>query len=349
MIHFDVTKSSAAAHASGLLRLNRRLLAELGGSATPGTWEEAARAAGPGDWFLTGELFSEGERPGFAEFLAGRRCRAAAIFNDAIPLRLPRITWPHSVARHPGYMKLLLSFDRILAISEASRAELRGYWRWMGAERTPPVDVLQLGADFMPGMKRGQVVHCTQPFSDGYNVQPDPLLLCVGILEPRKNQGFLLEVCEALWAEGLRFSLHLVGRVNTVFGKEIAARLGRAARRRPGLRCHGAMGDAELARLYASASATVLPTLAEGCGLPLLESLWMGVPVICSNQPSLLENASGGGCVTVETGNFGAWKSALRTFLADEPARARLKAEACSRALPTWGEAAEAVRALLQC
>lgn len=350
MILFDVTKSSAARHASGLVRVNTRLLAGLGGAARPMTWLDAARESGPEDWFLTDELFSEGERPGFGEFLARRRCRAAAIYHDAIPLRFPRITWPHSVARHPDYMKLLLGFDRIWAISISSREELLGYWRWLGAERTPPVDVLQLGADFIPGGARRRDAMGSGP---GFctvvqNPGPDPLLLCVGILEPRKNQAFLLDVCEALWAEGLRFSLHLAGRVNPVFGKEIAVRLRKAARGHPRLRYHGAMGDAELARLYASASAIVLPTLAEGCGLPLLESLWMGVPVVCSDQPSLLENAAGGGCVTVETGNIGAWKSALRAFLTDGQARARLRAEACSRPLPTWAEAAEAIRAALQ-
>jgi glycosyltransferase involved in cell wall biosynthesis len=347
MIHYDVTKSSLAGHASGLLRVNTRLLAELGPAARPGTWLEAARAAGPEDWFLTGELFSESERPGFGEFLAVRRCRAAAIFHDAIPLRFPRITWPHSVARHPGYMKMLSRFDRVFAISSSSREELLGYWRWIGVEKAPPVDVLRLGADFIPG-RRGQVVHCTQPDAAGYNVQPDPLLLCVGILEPRKNQSFLIGVCESLWAEGLRFSLELVGRVNPVCGREVADRVADAARRHPGLRYRGPVDDAGMARLYAAAAAGLFPTLAEGCGLPLLESLWMGVPVVCSDLPVLLENASGGGCVAVEAGNAGAWKSALRDFLTNAALRARLGEEARARRLPTWAEAAAALRTAME-
>jgi hypothetical protein len=71
-------------------------------------------------------LFSEEERPGFTAWLEARPCRAAAIFHDAIPLKLPQITWPRSVARHPGYLKLLAQFDRIWAVSAASREELTG-------------------------------------------------------------------------------------------------------------------------------------------------------------------------------------------------------------------------------
>jgi glycosyltransferase involved in cell wall biosynthesis len=345
MIYLDATKSSAPGHASGLVRTNTKLREALGADAKPGSWKDAAHAAGPQDWFLTAELFSEEERPGFGAFLAERRCRAAAIYHDAIPLKHPRITWPRSVTRHPDYMKLLSRFDRVWANSASSRDELLGYWRWIGASSVPPVDVLQLGADFVPA--RGQVAKVDLRCG-GQLLQPDPLLLCVGILEPRKNQAFLLDVCEALWAEGLRFSLAFVGRVNPIFGNEIAARLKDAARRRPQLRYHGPVGDSELGSLYSAATASVFPTIAEGCGLPVLESLWMGVPVVCSDLPSLLENAVGGGCLSVATGNLEAWKSALRRMLTEEPLRFRLEAEAASRPLPVWADAAKALLSALR-
>ena len=83
------------------------------------------------------------------------------------------------------------------------------------------------------------------------------------------------------------------------------------ARRRPGLHCHSEASDGELSALYSRARASVFPTLAEGCGLPLLESLWMGVPCVCSDLPVLLENARGGGCLWVPSGDPAAWGSAL--------------------------------------
>ncbi|HWA87219.1 MAG TPA: glycosyltransferase [Opitutus sp.] len=333
MIYFDITKAGGARHRSGLTRLSERLRSELGAAATAGAWTEARRHAGAGDWLVTAEQFSEDERPGFTEFLQARRCRTAAIFADAIPLKFPQITWPQSVARHPHYMKLLAAFDRVWAISAASRDELLDYWRWLQLARTPPVEVLPLGADF-DGTPR-----VTSRADNGSRA-----LLCVGIVEPRKNQMFLLEVCEELWGEGWRFELHVVGRVNPHFGKPIAARLKAARRKFAGLHFHEAVRDRELATLYARARATVCPTIAEGCGLPLLESLWHGVPCVYSDLPVLHENADGGGCVAAAVNDRAAWKEALRCVLADDSVNARLTAEATTRALPTWADAAGVLR-----
>ena len=154
----------------------------------------------------------------------------------------------------------------------------------------------------------------------------------------------MLEVCAELWNEGLAFELHIVGRVNPHFGAPIVGRL-KALRRvhRKSLYFHEAASDTTLADLYATSRASVFATIAEGCGLPLLESLWMGVPCVCSDLPVLRENAEGGGCVPVKVNDREAWKSALRRVLTDDPFYAALSAEATSRPLPTWKDAARAL------
>jgi len=334
MIWFDVTKAGAARHKSGLNRLSARLKEELGADAQPATWTQVRDRAAPADWFVTGELFSEAERPGFGAFVRARRCRTVAIFADAIPLKHPHITWPHSVARHPAYLKQLAEFERIWAISEASRDELLGYWRWLGLASVPPVDMLPLGAD----LDRAPRV-TSRPAA------ASPGLLCVGILEPRKNQALLLDAAEALWREGLTFDLHLVGRVNPHFGPPLVARIKALRKRFPGLRYHEAASDAVLAGLYATVTATLCPTIAEGCGLPLLESLWHGVPCVCSDLPVLRENADGGGCLAVAVDDRTAWIAALRRVLTEPDLVARFAAEAAARPLPTWAEAARRLRA----
>jgi glycosyltransferase involved in cell wall biosynthesis len=340
MIYFDVTKSGGAGHRSGLMRVSARLAEELGDAAHEVRWPTwDRREVRPDDWFFTAELFSEEERPGFAALIENPPCRLAAVFHDAIPLKHPHITWPQSVARHPGYMKRLARFDRVWAVSEASREELVGFWRWQGLDRVPPVEVLALGADFA-GRPRVR--------NRGRGGAGRPSLLCVGILEPRKNQAFLLEVCEDLWAEGRTFELHLVGRVNPHFGKPLAARIRALARTCPNLHYHEAASDAAMAGLYATAWASVLPTQAEGCGLPLLESLWMGVPCICSDLPVLRENTAGGGCLPVALNDRAKWKAALLRVLGGDALRPILTEEATSRALPTWAEAAATVRGALQ-
>jgi glycosyltransferase involved in cell wall biosynthesis len=332
MIHFDVTKTGPAAHRSGLTRVSARLREELGAAAAEVQWPAWPMRTKSSDWLVTAELFSEEERPGVTEYLRRRECRTAAIFHDAIPLKHPHITWPQSVARHPSYLKLLAQFERVWAVSSASRQELMEFWSWQGLESTPPVEVLPLGADF----NRSPRAALREPASV-------PMLLCVGIVEPRKNQAFLLEVCEQLWRDGLNFELHVVGRVNPHFGNPIVERL-RALRRegRPA-RFHESASDAELARLYAGARATVFPTIAEGCGLPLLESLWMGVPCVCSDLPVLRENAAGGGCLAVPVNDAAAWADALRRVLTETALIARLTSEAARRELPTWSDAANLI------
>ena len=345
MIYFDVTKSGGARHQSGLMRLSARLREELGPQAKPVRWDDRSRAwvlSGakavvsflPADWLLTAELFSEGERPGFWRFLQERPCRLAAVFADAIPLRHPQITWPQSVARHPEYLKMLAAFDRVWAISEASRRDLVEFWRWQGGVVRATADAIALGADFD-----------RRPRTAALTVPPAARLLCVGILEPRKNQLFLLDVCEALWADGLEFDVHVVGRVNPHFGRPIAVRLSALQKTQPRLHYHAAASDALMDRLYSEVRATAFPTIAEGCGLPVLESLWKGRPSVCSDLPVLREIAAAGGCLTAAPGDRLAWTAALRTVLTDDTAWQRLAAEAAARPLPIWADTAGALLA----
>ena len=138
-----------------------------------------------------------------------------------------------------------------------------------------------------------------------------------------------------------------MGRVNPHFGPPILARLKALQRDHLGLVYHAAASDAVVAGLYARARASVFPTIAEGCGLPLLESLWMGVPCLCSDLPVLRENASGGGCLAAPPNEPEAWRALLRRALVDDDLISRLTTEAQERALPRWSTAAEMIRARL--
>lgn len=332
-----------ARHRSGLMRLTSRLMEELGSTVTPVSWDGRRRAFVSGkkrelvkfaatDWLLTVEMFSEAERPGFPAFLENPPCRLAAVFHDAIPVKFPHITWPQSVQRHPEYMKLLAGFERAWAISEATRRDFTGFWRWQGVNSRAQVEVIELGADF-DGRNRVQ--------RDARITKERPSLLCVGIVEPRKNQMFLLEVCEALWRDGVDFELHVVGRVNPHFGQPVAARMQALQKREPRFRFHAAAGDRELGRLYANARAVAFPTIAEGCGLPLLEALWRGVPCVCSDLPVLRENADGGGCLLAKVNDLADWQAKLRTGLTDAAESRRLQTEAMARPLPRWADTAQ--------
>ena len=351
MIYYDTTKMGAAKHRSGLTRVSGRLQEEFGGTVIPVTWDGTQRAfmmaAGaltvkfaPADWLLTVELFSEAERPGIGEFIRRHPCRLAAMFHDAIPVRWPHITWPQSVQRHPGYMKMLAGFDRIFSISEASGHDLLGFWRWQGVEPRAVVDMISLGADFDGSNRRQRDAHI--PNRDGR-----PVLLCVGIVEPRKNQAFLLDVADQLWRAGVEFELHIVGRVNPHYGAPLAMRMKRLQRREPRFQFHAAASDYQLAALYARARAVAFPTIAEGCGLPLLEALWRGVPCVCSDLSVLRENADGGGCLVARVNDATDWTAKLRAVLTDSEENRRLQTEAMARPLPRWRETAATLRKTL--
>jgi glycosyltransferase involved in cell wall biosynthesis len=345
VIYFDVTKSGGARHQSGLMRVNARLREEFGQQAKAVRWDGGRRTwvlSGtktkvtftPADWLFTVELFCEEERPGFWDFLHERPCRIAAEFADVIPLRHPQITWPQSVGRHPEYLKMLGAFDRVWAGSEDSRRDLVEFWRWQGTAARATVDTILLGADFD-----------RQPRIAAPAEAPAAHLLCVGILEPRKNPMFLLDVCEALWAGGVEFDLHVVGRVNPHFGRPVAARLKALRKTNPRLHYHEAASDRLMNRLYSGVRATAFPTIAEGCGLPVLESLWKGRPCVCSDLPVLREITDTGGCIVAPPNDPAAWAAALRTVLTDDAEWRRLAAEAAARPLPVWADTARVLLA----
>lgn len=351
MLLFDVTKTSVLGHHSGLMRtsvcLQNELKALCGGDVVPVSWNARRSAfvgiatsrtvtAGTGDWLITPELFSEEERPGFGAWLDTTRCRTAAIYHDAIPLRFPEFTWPRSVSRHPHYMKMLGRFDVVLANSTASADELRDYWRWLGMAHANPV-AIPFGAD-----GHGSPRVTGDPGRAGLRV-----IMMLGILEPRKNQAAVLDAAERLWEERVGLTLKIAGRVNPHFGRPLVRRIRDLRRAGRTLEYEERLDDAGVARLLSGARFTVMPSLAEGCGLPVLESLWAGVPVLCSDLPAINETASGGGCLIIRADDGDALTEAMRELLADGDAVTRMTGEAVSRALPAWADTAREMLAAL--
>ena len=111
-----------------------------------------------------------------------------------------------------------------------------------------------------------------------------PYFLFVGTLEPRKGIEALIEAWRAVRAR-CDVDLWIAGRVRGDF---------EAPREEPGLRLLGAAPDAELPRLYSGALAFVYPSAYEGFGLPVLEAMQCGTPVITSDDPAIMEVT--GGC-----------------------------------------------------
>src|SRR5580698_9419570 len=126
---------------------------------------------------LVPEIFSPGVATALPALFAQASGPRVAIFHDAIALKLPELTPSKTVARFPAYLRELLAFDGIAAISEDSRQSLLDYWRWLGVINPPPVQTIPLGLSLpaptdLPLSTAGQG-------EDGRKPSLLPVILCV--------------------------------------------------------------------------------------------------------------------------------------------------------------------------
>jgi glycosyltransferase involved in cell wall biosynthesis len=249
-----------------------------------------------------------------------------AVFHDAVALQYPEFAPRSTISRFPGYLQDLLQFDAIAAVSETARASLLEYWRWLGASNVPPVKALTLGIEAAPA--RSSVL----PLS------AEPTVLCVASIEGRKNHGALLEACEKLWATGTRFQLRLVGLANAETGGAALTRIASLKNAGRPIRYDGPETDAGLEEAYATCAFTVYPSLAEGFGLPVAESLARGKPCACRFSGAMGEIAAGGGCTDIGDGQAAGIAAALGALLGSPSALETLAAQARGRRFKTWPE-----------
>lgn len=167
-------------------------------------------------------------------------------------------------------------------------------------------------------------------------------ILFIGTLEPRKNLGLLLDAYAALvTARTDTPPLVIAGRVTPeaqpwLSRLEVAPLAGRVSLR-------GYVSDAERRALYAEARVVALPSLDEGFGLPALEAMACGVPVVAAAVGALPEVVGDAGIVLPADAPR-AWTAALDHCLDDDVARAMRDRGLARAALFTWERAAAATR-----
>ncbi|HTW21834.1 MAG TPA: glycosyltransferase family 1 protein [Mycobacteriales bacterium] len=166
-------------------------------------------------------------------------------------------------------------------------------------------------------------------------------VLVVGNVLPRKNLGTVAAAVAALRATGLEIELRVVGRVPDA-GREIERdlrhRLGEA------VSFTGYVSPAQLAAEYVAADLLAFPSLFEGFGIPVLEAMYAGIPVIVSHAGSLPEVAGDAGLV-VPSLDVDGWRAAIGDLLDDAPRRRELVA-AGHRRVAEYSWAASAAAAL---
>ncbi len=176
------------------------------------------------------------------------------------------------------WKKLLPRVERILTVSRFTRQRILDVYG-LDEDRVV-VTPLAAAEQFRPAGDE-QIAQARRAAGIG----PEPYILTVGTIEPRKNLPRLLEAWKQVYPKHRGLRLVIVGAAGSesVFGP--TAKAAPAA----GLHLAGRVEDAHLPGLYSGAELMVYPSLYEGFGLPPLEAMACGTPVVVSNAPALVE------------------------------------------------------------
>lgn len=201
----------------------------------------------------------------------------------------------------------------LITDSQATRREVMEYCAWPENK----IFAIPLAADEHYHPRSAESV---QPVLSTYGLHADGYCLCVATLEPRKNISNLIEAYSGLpQALRMRYPLVLVGGRGWL-SEPIHQKIERL-KSEGWLKYLGYVPQADIPSLYAGARSFAYPSFYEGFGLPVLEAMASGVPVVASNRTSLPE-VTQGQALHVEPEDVDALRQALAKCLQDNQWRA---------------------------
>jgi glycosyltransferase involved in cell wall biosynthesis len=232
-----------------------------------------------------------------------------ATVHDAAAIEEPALHPPRAVQQTANRIASLRRATVVIANSHATADAIRRF-----NPDVPEIVVVPLAAQQLPEP-------AGRPVVDG------PYLLCVGEVAVRKDHVTLVRAFAQTDVDGAR--LVIAGPP----GSGSAALHAELERYGLGDRVvvTGLVDDATLAELYAGARAFCLPSRQEGFGIPLVEAMQRGVPIVASDLPAVREVAGDAG-VLVPAGDVTAFARAMESVCADDSLHARLAAAGRARA-----------------
>ena len=246
--------------------------------------------------------------------------------HDVIPSLFPEYFPPSAELRNRRRMTSAARLADVIVANSRNTAD--SFRSMFGKDRNPGSIViapLGLGIDLRAELpRRPPAVALAKPY-----------FAMVGTIEPRKNHLLILHLWRAMRAELGDATPHLVVVGARGWENENAIDM---LERSPALRGiveeRSRVSDDELVGILKDAQALLLPSFAEGYGMPLAESLALGVPVLCSDIPTFREV---GGAVPefIDPLDGPAWRSAIIDYLGDESPRRRAQLQR----LATWRHA----------
>jgi glycosyltransferase involved in cell wall biosynthesis len=233
--------------------------------------------------------------------------------------------------------------ERVALISRAAADEFRGVMQMGAGRRDPGPEVAAV--PLAVAAAEASETDLAEARA-ALTLAGAPMLLVVGSHEPRKNHLAVLHAAELLWREGLEFNLVLVGAGSwkaTAYDAALGA-LKEAGRPVQSIR---GLPDRLLWAAYRLARATVFPSLNEGFGLPVAESLAVGTPVVTSDFGSMRDIVAPDGTplggLLVDPRDDTSITDALRTVLTDDATYERLRAETAQHVGRSWDDYATEV------
>jgi glycosyltransferase involved in cell wall biosynthesis len=257
--------------------------------------------------------------------------------HDLIFRRLPA----HHKPLNRWYLNLTVPLycrraNHIIAVSEYTRRDL------ISAYGLPPEKITVVCEAAAPRF-RLQPPEAIAAVRTRYSL-PNRYLLFVGTIEPRKNLTRLLAAFETIYGEGLSDGLVIVGRRGWLYG-DFFAHLEQSPVKQAVL-FPGYVMDEDLPGIYAGAQALVFPSLCEGFGLPVLEAMACGTPVVSSNASSIPE-AGGEAALYFDPTDTAEITTTTRRLLREAGLQDSMRAQGLAQAARfSWDLAATATEAV---
>ena len=248
--------------------------------------------------------------------------RCYFLLHDLLPIRYPEFFRPFEVRRHIGRLETIATrASGVIVSSDANRRDLLAYFQEKQV-RVPdilvaPLPIARAFRDPSKGLGCDSVA--TPP-------PPPAYFVCVGTIEPRKNHLFLLQVWRELIAvHGERPpNLILVGSKGWQF-ENVLDMLERCRSLQGRVQLASGLSTPALVTLLHGAKALLMPTFAEGYGLPVAEALQSGVPVIASDIEAFREVKEPGLTLVDAMDGIG-WMRAIMEHLHKPMAASRISA-----------------------
>jgi len=249
-------------------------------------------------------------------------CRTVITVHDLAFLLYPQFLTRESARYYGQVDQAVRRADQIVADSESTRQDVL---RLLGV---PPdkVSVVYLAAN--PLYRPISLAQARAWVEEKFGLAGE-FILSVGTIEPRKNLPTLLRAYRQLLdAYKLDVTLALVGGEGWLYAE--VPTLVKKLRLTDRARFLGRVSDEDLLHLYNAAGVLAHPALYEGFGLPPLEAMSCGTPVVVSNASSLPEVVGDAGLL-VEPENVAAWSAALWRVCTDDDLRDELSQKALAR------------------